>query len=171
MMLSETIRELIMATQIEGRSQRTIQSYREKLGYLCDFLGDVPIEKVTAVDLERYVTHLQECDLSPFAIKNRVRALKRLWRFAEVEGIITENPAQQIKVPRQQGGMLECVETDDVMASLEITRKSNPLDLRDQAIIRSVYEGGLEALARLLEHSSTEVTASHYAMFETSGAK
>ena len=100
-----------------------------------------------------------------------MRALKCLWRFAEVEGIIEENPAQQIKVPRQQGGMLECVETDDVMASLEITRKSNPLDLRDQAIIRSVYEGGLEALARLLEHSSTEVTASYYARFETSGAK
>jgi site-specific recombinase XerD len=145
MMLSETIQELIMATQIEGRSQRTIQSYREKLGYLCDFLGDVPIEKVTAADLERYVTHLQECDLSPFAIKIRVLVLKRLWRFAEVEGIITENPAQQIKAPRQRGEMPRWAATDDILALLEITQGDTSLDLRDRAAILFLSDTGCRA--------------------------
>ena len=145
MMLSETIDYLIIATQIEGRSQRTIQSYQEKLNHLCDFLGDVSIEDVTAADLQRYLAHLQECDLSPFAIKNRVRALKRLWRFAEVEGIIEENPAQQIKVPRQRREMPRWAATDDILALLEITQESTPLDLRDRAAILFLSDTGCKA--------------------------
>ena len=55
MMLSETIEQLATTTQATGRSHQTVQSYREKLGHLCDFLGDVSIEDVTAADLQRYV--------------------------------------------------------------------------------------------------------------------
>ena len=43
MRLSEAIEALAITTQAEGRSPRTVQSYREKLSYLLDFLGDVPI--------------------------------------------------------------------------------------------------------------------------------
>jgi integrase len=48
----------------------------------------------------------------------------------------------------------------------------NPRAFR-RAFIRSFIVKGcnLETLSRLLGHSSTEVTASYYAMFETSGAK
>jgi site-specific recombinase XerD len=136
MMLSDTIEQLAVETRALGRSPRTIQSYREKLGYLCDFLGDVPIEDVTTSDLQRYVADLWNFDLSHATIESRVRVLRHLWNFAEAEGMITENPARQIKIPRQQRKMPKCAEMEDILALLETTQEGTPLDLRDRAAIR-----------------------------------
>jgi site-specific recombinase XerD len=142
MMLSETIEQLATTTQVTGQSHQTAQIYRDKLSHLCDFLGDVPIEDITAADLRRYVAHLQECNLSPSALRIRVRALKRLWDFAEVVGIVKENPARQIKVTRRRGEMREWAETDDILALLEITQESTPLDSRDRAAILFLSDTG-----------------------------
>lgn len=145
MMLSETIEQLATTTQATGRSRRTVQSYREKLSHLCDFLGDVLIEDVTADDLQRYVTHLQECNLSSSTIETRVRALKRLWNFAKVVGIIEENPAQRIKTLRRQREMPKWAETDDILALLEVTQERTLLDLRDRAAILFLSDTGCRA--------------------------
>jgi len=39
--LSEAIEALAIATAVDGRAERTVQGYREKLATLLDFLGDV----------------------------------------------------------------------------------------------------------------------------------
>jgi site-specific recombinase XerD len=145
MMLSETIEQLAIETRAVRWSPRTIQSYREKLGYLCDFLGDVPIEDVTTSDLRKYVTHLLERNLSRATVRSRVYVLKRLWNFAEAEGIITDNPARQIKIPRQQSKMPKCAEMEDILALLETTQEGTPLDLRDRAAILFLVDTGCRA--------------------------
>jgi site-specific recombinase XerD len=142
MMLSETIEQLAVETRALGRSPRTIRSYREKLGYLCDFLGNEPIEDVTTSDLRRYVTYLLERNLSHATVRSHVYVLKRLWNFAEAEGIITENPAQQIKIPRQQRKMPKCAEMEDILALLGTTQEGTPLDLRDRAAILFLSDTG-----------------------------
>ena len=142
MMLSETIKCLAIVTRAEGRSPRTIQSYREKLSHLCNFLGDVPIEDVTSADLQRYVAHLWDYDLSHATVGSRVRVLRRLWNFAEAEGIITENPARQIKIPRRQREMPKCAKVEDILALLETTQEGTPLDLRDRAALRFLIDTG-----------------------------
>jgi integrase/recombinase XerC len=145
MMISETIEQLAIETQILGRSHRTTQSYREKLSHLCDFLGDVPIEDITTSDLRRYVAHLWDCNLSHATVESQVRVLRRLWNFAEAEGIISENPARQIKIPRRQRETPKCAETEDILALLETTQGGSLLDLRDRAAILFLSDTGCRA--------------------------
>lgn len=88
MQLSEVIEHLAIATLANGKSPKTVKAYREKLGHLLRFLGDPPIETVTVYDLRRFLVAQREKGLSPFTIKSRVRAIKRLWNFAVDEGFI-----------------------------------------------------------------------------------
>lgn len=145
MRLSEAIEQLAIATQADGRRPRTVQSYREKLGHLVRFLGDVPIEVISIADLRGYMAHLWDRDLSPFTIKGRARALKRLWNFAQAEGIVEDNPAQRIKVPRPRRTVPKGIETDDFLALLETTQEGTPIDLRDRAIIMFLFDTGCRA--------------------------
>ena len=55
MRLSEAIEQLAIATRADGRSPATVAAYREKLSYMLDFLGDVPVASITVHDLRRYV--------------------------------------------------------------------------------------------------------------------
>lgn len=140
MKLSEAIERLAIATRANGRSPRTVGSYREKLGHLVDFLGDPPVEGVTVHDLRRFVVAQFDRGLSPFTVKSRVRALKRLFNFCEVEGITAGNPGQGIKTPNPKRDKPKGIRWADFVALLETTRPGDVLDLRDRAIILFLFD-------------------------------
>jgi len=142
MKLSEAIEALCIATTANGRSPRTVQSYREKLGHLADFLGDPPIEGVTTQEVRRFVAAQYDKGLSPFTIKSRVRALKRLWNFAEAEGIIEENPARRIQTPQPKREIPKGLRWDDFKALMETTEPGDVIDLRDRAIVLFLADTG-----------------------------
>jgi site-specific recombinase XerD len=142
MLLSEAIEELCIATRADGRSPRTIEAYREKLKYLLVFLGDVEFESITLADLRRYVSYLWDCDLSEFTVKSRVRHFKRLFNFAEEEGIITSNPSRRIKTPNPKREKPKGILWEDFIALLESTKEGTWLDVRDRAVILLLFDTG-----------------------------
>lgn len=60
MLLSEAIKQFAIATRADGRSIRTVDSYRQKLAGLVTFLEDMPIEQVTINDLRAWIAHLMD---------------------------------------------------------------------------------------------------------------
>jgi len=142
MRLSKAIDELAIATRAEGRSPRTVKAYREKLGHLVRALGDPPIEAVTVGNLRRFLAAQRDKGLSEFTIKSRVRAFKRLWNFAEAEGIITDNLAQRIKTPAPKRETPKGIEWGDFVTLLETTEPGDVIDLRDRAIILFLADTG-----------------------------
>jgi len=142
MLLSEAIDALCIATRADGRSPRTVQSYREKLGHLAAFLGEVDVEAVTTGDLRRYVADQHDKGLSPFTVKTRVRALKRLFNFLEAEGVAEGNPAQRIKTPQPKRQKPKGLEWEDFVALLKTTEGGSVLDLRDRAVMLFLFDTG-----------------------------
>ncbi len=155
MRLSEAIECLAIATRAEGRSPRTIKAYREKLGHLVRFLDDPTIEAVTVDDLRRFLAWQQDKGLSPFTIKTRTRAIKRLFNFLVAEGVIEENPAQRIKTPQPKRGEPKGIEWEDFTALLKTTEAGSVIDLRDRAVIFFLFDTGCRVggLARLQVHN------------------
>jgi site-specific recombinase XerD len=160
MLLSEAIESLCIATRADGRSVRTVQSYRQKLAPLLGFLGAVYVEEITVGDLRRYVasqldltsryedhpTHRAKAGgLSPFTIASRVRAVRRLFNFLEDEEIIGKNPAKRVKVPRPKREKPKGVVLEDVVALLKTTAAGNVIDLRDRALILFLTDTGCRA--------------------------
>lgn len=157
MRLLEAVDAFLTATRADGRSPKTVDSYRRKLKPLTDFLGDVPVEAITADDLRKYITDLmdrrtrwrehpkhreREGGLSPFTIAGHVRALKRLFNWLEGEGVITNNPARRIKTHQPKQRTLKAVSVEDFLALLNTTQGEGVSDLRDRAIILFLADTG-----------------------------
>lgn len=157
MLLSEAIEALAIATRADGRSSRTVEAYREKLGHLLRFLGDVPVESVTVHDLRRYVAGLygqstryedhprhqvQEGGLSPFTIAGRVRTMKRLFRWLCEEGQLESNPAARIKTPRPKREKPKGITLEDFQAMLATAQGDGALDVRDRALLMFLFDTG-----------------------------
>jgi len=157
MLLSDAIEELCIATRANGRSPRTVQAYREKLGYLLDFLGDVVIEGISIHDLRRYIAHQMdrqtrwadhplhseiEGALSPFTIAGRIRALKRLFNWLQEEGILEHNPAKRIKTPQPKRREPKGISQSDFVALLATTEGDSTFELRDRALILFLGDTG-----------------------------
>lgn len=144
MLLSEAIEALCIATRANGRSPRTVDSYREKLGHLRDFVGDLPIEEITTNDLRRYIVE-QRSRLSPFTVLTRARAMKRLFNWLQEEGEIDHNPAERIKTPTPKRKEPKAISQSDFEALLSTTEKGGLYDLRDRAIMLFLRDTGCRA--------------------------
>ena len=144
MTLTEAIRALIVATQANGRSPRTVAAYREKLGHLVTYLGDVAVESITVDDLRAFVAD-QMGRLSPFTVASRVGAMKRLFNWLESEGRIEVNPGRRIKRPRPQRREPKAISLDDVRALLATAKGDTLADVRDRAMILFLFDTGCRA--------------------------
>lgn len=142
MLLSEAIEALAVATRANGRTRRTVESYRQKLKMLVAFLGDVSVESVTAQQLRRYVVDLMERDLSPFTVASRVRHTKRLFNWLDEEGLITDNPVDRIRTPRPKRRKPKSISERDLLRLLKTTQGGNLWDLRDRSIILFLADTG-----------------------------
>ncbi|MBN1815043.1 MAG: tyrosine-type recombinase/integrase [Anaerolineae bacterium] len=157
MRLSEAIDALCIATRADGRSPRTVGSYRQKLKPLLAFLGDVHVEEISIDDLRRYVAHLmdlqaryvdhptrrqREGGLSPFTVSSRIRAFKRLFNWLAEEGAIEGNPARRIKIPRPRREEPKGVDLQDVVAMVATTKAGSLTDLRDRALLLFLTDTG-----------------------------
>jgi integrase/recombinase XerC len=142
MRLSEAVTELCAATRANGRSPRTVEAYREKLGHLVRFLDDPPIEAVTVADLRRFIAAQMDAGLSPFTVASRTRSIKRLFNFAVAEGIIDSNPAQGVKVPKPKRKTPKGIDPRDMVALLKTTEGGTLADLRDRALIFFLADTG-----------------------------
>lgn len=160
MRLSEAIDALAIATRVNGRSARTVGAYREKLGHLLSYLGDVPVDGITTADLRRYVADLMDRPtrygghpsiaetpggLSPYTIGSRAQALKRLFNFLEDEEIIETNPARRVKVPKPKQRKPKGIKRADFLALLATTKAGTVHDLRDRAIMLFLADTGCRA--------------------------
>ena len=147
MLLSEAIDTLATATIANGRSKRTAESYREKLGHLVAFLEDRPIGEVTTTDLRRYVADLRAREgryedhpyrakvdgaLSPATVASMVRAVKRLFNFLQDEGLVTSNPGRNVSVARpSKGNAPKAIAFNDLRRLLDATTGDDPASLAD----------------------------------------
>ncbi len=157
MKLSEAIEALCVATRANGRSPRTVDAYREKLSHLAVYLKDPPIESITVHDLRSFVVSQMEKttlyqnhptrdpeagSLSPFTVSSRVRHIKRLFNWLEDEGILDNNPARRLKVPKPKRERPKGVNYDDVVALAESIDGNQPADLRDKAMVLFLADTG-----------------------------
>jgi site-specific recombinase XerD len=159
MLLSEAIEALCIATRANGRSPRTVQSYREKLGHLLAFLGNVEIEQVTVNDLRRWVadmrdrstiyadhpTHQEQArGLSPFTINTRIKAMRRLFRWLMLEGELEADPSERIDARKPKREAPKGISEADIMAMLTACG-DDPAGRRDRAAILFLLDSGCRA--------------------------
>ena len=144
----------------QGASPYTLRNYRQSLDEFWSFclkeFQKKPIWEELTHDLFRaYLRFLGGEGLSRASIQGRFSALRTFFRFLIQQGKIDHSPLKALKIP-QGGTRLPKFLTIDQMAALlnaplvewkslegKRTRRDISLFLRDQAILETLYGGGL----------------------------
>lgn len=135
--------------QVErNASDLTIKSYREDLTaltqYLLESFGRPPEPaEITPLELRGYVAALHEAGYAKTSVARRLASLRSFFRFAQREGLAEKNPAKPLRNPRRDRKLPHFLSTEEIGRLLESPPATDPMGLRDRAILETMYSAGL----------------------------
>lgn len=138
--------EAIQAEQ--NAADNTLLAYRRDLGSFAAFLDGSGRDFATAArtDIERYLVELADSGMSGATRARRLSAIRQLYRFAFEEGWRGDNPAAQVKGPKQGKALPQTLtesEVDRLLEAAVITGRS-PLDrARNTCLMQLLYATGM----------------------------
>jgi integrase/recombinase XerD len=100
--------------------------------------GDVTLALITD-----YLAHCKKRGLSPSSIRLAVVAIKILFRFLLARGLLQADPAEYVPLPRPGRSLPETLNELQVERLLESIPTTQPLGLRDRAMVELLYASGL----------------------------
>jgi integrase/recombinase XerD len=144
----DPVAEFLGALQTErGASPNTLSAYRRDLMGFQRFLSErgLPIDRVDAAELSRYLLALRRHGLGPRSIARHLSAVRGLYRFLLREGELNRDPTEQLEVPRPPRRLPRTISPDEVTALVEAPDVRTPAGLRDRAILELLYATGMRA--------------------------
>ena len=129
-------------------SELTIKSYGEDLTALADYMAEVhgaeirPAD-ISVLDLRGYVAAMSEAGYASSSISRRLASTRSFFRHCQREGLVEKNPAKPLRNPRGERKLPHFLSTDELAKLLAAPSKSDPLGLRDRAILEITYSAGL----------------------------
>ena len=148
--MSEALAEFLRHLALErNASELTVKSYREDLTQAIDFLqgrsggASAGPAQVTSRHLRAFAVWLHERQYSKATIARRLAAVRSWFRFLCRQGVVTANPADGLRGPRQDKKLPSFLTEDALEKLLAAPGDERWLGLRDRAILESLYSAGL----------------------------
>jgi integrase/recombinase XerC len=144
--LAEYLRHLALE---KNASAYTVKSYREDLVQaLTFFRSRVPgkqleLTHLTTRLLRAYLAWLHEQGYARTTIGRRLAAVRSWCRFLCRQGLLTANPADGLRGPRQDRKLPHFLSERDLTRLLETPPADDPMGLRDRAILETLYSAGV----------------------------
>jgi site-specific recombinase XerD len=142
--------------ELAGYAKRTIESYRGQVARFFEYLDEKEnaqtLREVGKEHITGYQTWLQfgkkdgKAGLGRGSMANRLHALKTFFRIMHDEGLMKQELAPCITVPRTRRGLPRFVPTKEQMKSIiEAARSSHPLAIRDRTMLELLYATGIRS--------------------------
>jgi len=96
-------------------------------------------------DLADFMAHLHQAGLSTRSVARAVHSARGLYRFALREGMLADDPMENLRAPRAFKALPRALSMAQVEALLEAPDTTTPLGVRDRAILEVLYATGLRA--------------------------
>ena len=94
----------VLSRRVEGCTPATLKTYRLRIPLFFRYLeahgGPHTLQEIERADIDRYLLHLQQQDLSPFYIHAIFRALRAFFNWCVVEEFLERSPMRTMKAPR-----------------------------------------------------------------------
>ena len=146
-----------------GLSRNTLEAYsRDLTEYLLWVDKELarPLNQVKDEDVRFYFLKKKQAGLSARSLRRKSSSLRGLYRFLQKEGYMAEDPTQLLEVPRLGAPLPRDLSLDEVDRLLAQPDPSEPLGLRNRAMLELLYATGLrvsELLALRLQDLNLEV--------------
>jgi integrase/recombinase XerD len=129
----------------KGLSQNTILAYGRDLRKFRAFAEAQGCElvHVTRDNLVDFLTSLYRAGLDSRSVARHLVSVRNFFRFAQVEGFITEDPSAYVETPRFRMRLPAHLSVEEVNRLLAQPDVNSPIGMRDKAMIELLYSAGL----------------------------
>jgi integrase/recombinase XerD len=100
---------------------------------------------VTLAHLQEFLAHRKRLGLAAASIKLEMVALRIFFRWLASRNRIPRDPADVLPLPKPERYLPETLHAPDIERLLEAVETTEPLGLRDRAILELLYGSGLRA--------------------------
>ena len=137
-------------------SPHTTNNYQRDLKRLSDYCDSRQIERWQALnpqDIRAHIAGRHRAGLGSKSLQRELSAIRSFYNFLLKNQWIDNNPAQQIKAPKQAKKLPKILDVDQINGLLDAGTNS-ALEIRDLAMFELFYSSGL----RLTELSSLDLS-------------
>ena len=140
------IRTFLNCLRVEkGLAENTILAYRRDIVKFAAFCAE---RKLAAKDIQRadvvdFLASLYRGGLDSRSVARHLVTIRHFFRFALLEGYITDDPAATIESPRFRHSLPEFLSLDEVDRLLAQPDLGSVVGVRDRAMIELLYSCGL----------------------------
>ncbi len=149
MKLTEAIDRFLMAVRIEkNQSEKTARNYAHYLSRALGFFGsEIEVNQIDFLDIQKFFLHLADLRShgKPLSVKTRsyhAIALRALFKYLAKHDIECL-AAEKIDVPKTEKRIVEFLTPEELERLFAIMGNKNLRELRDTAIIETLYSTGL----------------------------
>jgi integrase/recombinase XerD len=131
-----------------GLSENTVKSYAYDISKYTRFLLDKGVKGMALArtcDIEDFLFAMRDEDAAPTTIARAISSLKALYRYLSGDRRVELDPTATIDGPRFLRRLPEVLSPEEIIMILEAPDVSNPLGLRDRAILEFLYASGARA--------------------------
>ena len=146
--LSSVLHTYLEYLRVERQlSAHTLSNYQRHLQALIEWLQEKQIQDWGELNnpLVRQWAHTlrKHKDTSPRTISTKMSALRSFADWLVIRGILAANPARGVALPKLGRPLPKNLDVDQVHQLLNITDESDPLVVRDRAIMELFYSTGM----------------------------
>jgi integrase/recombinase XerC len=128
-------------------SLHTVRAYIKDLEAFRAFVrerqeGEAGVQEVNA-DLLRLYLAKKARERQRSTVARELTSLRSFYRFLVREGVVSQNPAQDIPTPKHRRPIPQVLSVDEVMALLQTPDTRTVLGLRNRAVLELLYSSGL----------------------------
>ena len=137
----------------KGASEHTCRNYLNDLSHLEGFItasGLYPISQSGEVDVSRVDRDIIRIYLRALfrsnkrsSIARKLASIRSFFQYLVREGIVSKNPAKGVATPKTEKYIPTTLTIDEMFRILDAPDTSNPLGLRDRAILELLYSSGI----------------------------
>jgi len=138
--LSKISKYYLISCQVEGKSPRTIQTYKMAISEL---LSSLDSARPDANKIRLFLLSLQDRGLSPVSIHVYYRSLKTFFNWLIREGHLSKNPMCNINPPRLDIKVIRPFTSEDINRLLLVTSGTRFIDYRNRAIVLVFLDTGM----------------------------
>ena len=146
-MFAKYIKEYEGYLQIEKNSSiHTLRSYLKDIKDFEDFIskiGVVNLEDIVYTNVRSYLAFLSEKKYSRKTISRKISSMRTFFKFLIRENYIETNPFQMVAIPKIEKKLPNFLYIDEIKELLDLPDITNPLGIRDRAILEVLYASGI----------------------------
>ena len=127
-------------------SANTEISYQRDLKKMAEFLKERGIRNykdVKELELEGYISYMEREKFASSSISRSVASMRAFFQYLWKEGVIAEDPADNLKPPKVEKRTPEILTIEEVDKLLQQPKLDTPKGIRDSAMLELLYATGM----------------------------